>query len=222
MIYKLPKRFLCGLGLWLFASALLAQQFKAGILAGIVTSQVDGDTYAGYDRVGAMAGGFVSKNISANGKWNLSFELTYIQKGSRKVPHPDKGDLASYSLSLNYAEVPLLVTYNFSTSDSSGGERLKFAIEGGIGMGALVRSKESDANGLIPAGGIPFQKADYSIIVGLDYLLTKHLVFNVRTEYSLVPVRKFGTAPYYQNWTYRFLKPGYYNNMIVFVLRYRF
>ena len=181
---------------------------------------MDGDTYAGYDKAGILAGGFVTKNFSAESKWSAAFEITYIQKGSRKIPHPDKGDNVSYTLRLNYAEVPLLVKYAFAVPDSSGGKRTKFQLEGGIAVGALVRSEEYDAYGLTPSG-TPFQKADYSAILGLSYFLSEHVGFDVRTEYSIVPVRKGGTSAYYQNWTNKFLKAGYYNNAILFSLRYQ-
>ena len=206
----------------LMSSAAIGQRFRVGVLGGIASSQVDGDTWAGYDKAGAIAGGFVTRDFSSTSKWSASFEITYIQKGSRKIPHPDKGDFASYQLKLNYAEVPLLLRYNFSANDSLGDNRMKFSLEGGIALGALVQSKEYDASGLIPPGnGVPFQKADYSVILGLNYFLSKHIGFDVRTEYSVTPVRKGGTGIYYQNWTYRFLKPGFYNNLLVFSLRYQ-
>lgn len=225
--YKFPKSPFRDLGLILFSifyflfSSVHAQQFKVGLLGGIVTSQVDGDTYAGYDKVGFLAGGFVTKKFSSESKWSASFEITYTQKGSRKVPHPDKGDYSDYKLNLNYAEVPLLLKYNFSAADSSNAQRMKFALEGGLAVGALVYSNEEIAGGQLP-GGTPFQRYDYSIVLGLSYFLTEHIGFDVRTEYSMVPVRKGGTSSYYPNWTYKIFKPGYYNNLLVFSLRYQF
>ena len=147
----------------LFASCLLvivsqAQQFKVGLIGGIATSQVDGDTYAGYDKAGIFAGGFVSKKFSPASKWTTLFEITYIQKGSRKIPHPDKGDNTSYSLNLDYAEVPILLKYNFSAKDSSNNGRNKFALEAGLAFGALVRSKEDDASGSLPSYVFLFKK----------------------------------------------------------------
>lgn len=205
---------------FLFPSNCSGQQFKAGLLAGISTSQVDGDSYAGYDKAGLTGGAFVSTRFSPASKWSASFELTYIQKGSRKVPHPDKGDYTDYSLKLNYAEVPLLVRYAFSPSDSTG-ERMKFMLEGGLGFGTLIHSEELLSGAAVPAG-TSFQKVDFSLILGINYLLSEHFMLNVRYEYSMMPVRKGATGSYYQNWTNKFLKPGYYNNLLVFSLRYQF
>ena len=197
-----------------------AQQFKAGLLGGISTSQVDGDTYAGYDKAGFLTGGFVTKKFSPESKWSASFEIMYIQKGSRKIPHLDKGDYTIYKLNLNYAEVPLLLKYAFTAPDSLGGQKIKFQFEGGIAVGALVQSKEENTSGPV-LGGVPFQRADYSTILGLNYFLSEHAGFNVRYEYSILPVRKGAVGQYYQNWTYKFLKPGYYNNLILFSFRYQ-
>jgi len=220
LLLAFPKGLFCGVGFWLLASVVCAQQFKVGVLAGISTTQVDGDTYAGYDKAGFLTGGFVTHKLSPENKWSASFEIIYIQKGSRKVPRPDKGDYADYKLKLNYAEVPLLLKYGFTISDSSGGQKIKFVLEGGIAIGALIHSAESDAFGPIP-GGTPFQKMDYSVVLGLNYFISKHIGFHVRTEYSIMPVRKGGTSSYYPNWTNKIFKPGYYNNLLVFCLKYQ-
>ena len=200
---------------------LSAQQFKAGFLGGIATSQVDGDTYAGYNKAGLFAGGFVTKKFSPESKWSTSFEITYIQKGSRKIPHPDKGDYTDYKLHLNYAEVPILLKYDFLFSDSTGENRMNFTLFAGIAVGTLVHAAEWDAFGQV-SGGTPFQKTDISSILGLNYSLSEHIGFDVRTEYSFFPVRKGGTSAYYPNWYTNIFKPGYYNNLIVFSLRYGF
>jgi hypothetical protein len=208
--------------LYLYTSIpLFSQQFSVGLTGGIVTSQVDGDTWAGYNKAGFLAGGFVNKRFGEESKWSASFEIMYIMKGSRKVPHPDKGDFASYKLNLNYAEVPILLRYDFGIPDSSVSGRMKFSLEGGVAVGALVHSYEEDSFGQL-TGGTPFQKSDYSAILGLSYHLSKHIGFNARTEYSIIPVRKGGLSTYYQNWTYRFLNPGYYNNLLTFSFRYQF
>lgn len=192
---------------------LSAQKFKAGVVAGIVTSQVDGDTYAGYNKAGLFAGGFVAQKFSSESKWSALFEITYIQKGSRSN--------ANYKLKLDYAEVPLLLKYNFSFADSLGGQRMNFAALGGIAIGALVNSAEWDAFGPV-SGGTPFQKTDISYVLGLNYSVSEHIGFEARTIYSIQPVRKGGTSSYYPNWTTRFFKPGYYNNLLVFAFKYQF
>lgn len=206
---------------FLFLACLQAQTFKAGVHAGLATSQIDGDGYAGYNKAGLAAGAFVGRKFSAESKWTMLFEINYIQKGSRKVPRPDKGDYADYKCKLNYAEVPLLLKYDFIVSDSAGEGRMNFGIVGGVALGALVNSEEYDAFGQV-SGGTPFQKTDLSYVLGLSYYLSEHVGFEARTVYSVVPVRKGGSSTYYPNWTQKFFKPGFYNNLLVFSVRYRF
>ena len=198
-----------------------AQRFSPGFSAGLVTSQVDGDTYPGYDKAGLSVSGSLSKQFSEESRWSAAFEISYIQKGSRKIPHPDKGDYASYKLNLNYAEVPVLLDYHFGLRDTSIPGRLDFSIIGGLAAGFLVQHYEEDSYGAV-SGGVPFEKVDFSAILGLCYHLNRHFGISIRTEYSAFPVRKKGSSPYYQNWTYRFLKPGYYNNLLVYSLKYDF
>jgi hypothetical protein len=217
----MKKKLLLASGFWFLAVFAFSQQFKAGILAGIATSQVDGDTYSGYNKAGIFTGMFLTSRFAAKSKWSAAFEITYIQKGSWKIPHPDKGDFADYKLKLDYAEVPLLVKYDFNFSDSAEEQHRSFTLFGGMAFGTLVHSEESDASGVLPQG-VPFQKTDLSTILGLSYSISEHIGFDTHTEYSVRPVRKGGNITYYQNWTYRFFKPGYYNNLIVFALHYRF
>jgi hypothetical protein len=207
----------------LLPSVLYAQRFKAGLLVGITTTQVDGDTYAGYNKLGFVAGGFIASQLFWNpeGDWSAAFEITYIQKGSRKVPRPDKGDYSFYKLNLNYVEVPILARYSFFVPDSACSKKLRLQIEGGISTGVLVQWEEENTNGPV-TGGVPFEKVDISTVLGLSYAFSRSAFFNTRYEYSAFPVRKGPISQYYQNWTYKFLKPGYYNNVLLFSLRYQF
>ena len=43
---------------------IYAQGFNAGIRAGIIGSQVDGDTYEGFNKAGITAGLFVNRKLS--------------------------------------------------------------------------------------------------------------------------------------------------------------
>jgi len=59
---------------------MLAQDFYAGATGGLVLSQVDGDSFGGYNKFGGNAGLFVRNSFGE--KWGGRMELKYIQKGS--------------------------------------------------------------------------------------------------------------------------------------------
>ena len=63
------------------------QNFQGGPILGFTATQVDGDTYSGYNKAGVIIGGFVNKKFSE--KWSSQLEIKYIQKGSKKIGPSD-------------------------------------------------------------------------------------------------------------------------------------
>ncbi|MFH1005720.1 MAG: outer membrane beta-barrel protein [Bacteroidota bacterium] len=208
-----------------FTNSLFSQRFHAGLSAGISTTQVDGDTYSGYNKIGLTAGGFVSTNISSSEKWKASFEIDYIQKGSHKIPHPDKLDYTNYLLRLNYVEVPLLLKYQLSSVtmivDSVETTHPKFSVEAGTSFGALVHAEEYSQYSQV-IGGTPFEKYEWAFLIGLNYSFKKKMSINIRYEYSILPVRNNKIASYNIYWWNKLFSRGYYNNVLVFTLQYLF
>jgi hypothetical protein len=71
------KKLLCIFLLSMLASiAAKAQQFNGGFAAGIVGSQVAGDTYSGFNKAGIYAGGWVNLPMKERTAWQM--ELDYI------------------------------------------------------------------------------------------------------------------------------------------------
>ena len=207
----------------LFTVNLFSQRFHTGLMAGISATQVDGDTHDGYNKAGLMAGGFVSTNVSSSGKWESSFEIDYIQKGSHKIPHPEKGDYTEYLLRLNYIEVPLMLKYQISPMttvvDSAEVTHSKFSFGAGISFGALVHAEEYSGYSQV-VGGVPFEKYEWAFLAELDYYFTKKMSVNIRHEYSILPVRNIKTTAYNIYWWNKLFSRGYYNNALVLTLKY--
>lgn len=193
------------LALFIFISSnAFAQQFNAGIKAGVTASQISGDQLGGYDKAGLMAGGYVGMPLSQ--KFDLALEILYIQKGSKKNSNPDKGDYDYYRLRLNYFEFPLFLKWKFSK---------RFVFEGGITYGVLVKQTEEDAYGELP-NRREFNKGEFGFGGGLLVNFAKQFSFTSRIETSLLPVREHVSGE-----TYYFNK-GQYNAAITFGLQYNF
>ncbi len=184
-------------------NSLAQQRFVAGVKAGISTSQVDGDTYAGFDKVGFDGGAFLKGKF--NEKWTGQFEIIYIQKGSKHNPNTEIGDYNFYYLGLNYIEVPLLFQYHHK----------KYIFEFGPGFGYLIKEKEL-LNEQDLSGARPFLKKEININFGLSYTIIKNLEINCRYSYSLTPVREhsLGAKTWYN--------PGQMNDVLAFTLTYQF
>jgi hypothetical protein len=170
--------------LLLFPFTSFAQKFNAGIRAGLVASQVDGDTYEGFDKAGVTAGLYVNRSFSD--KFSLQLEMNYIQKGSR-MPVDDLNNY--YLMRLTYVEVPLLLQWHVSNS---------FTLFGGPSYGVLVSSYEENQLGELtnmPA----FKKYEIAARVGLAYKLSEKWNVDIRYCGSMATVRPSpaGYAPSY-------------------------
>jgi hypothetical protein len=157
---------------------LYCQGFSPGIFGGILGSQVDGDRLSGFNKPGGTFGILISRNISKAGYIQTEFE--FIQKGSRKVAHPDQGDINSYEIKLNYIEFPVLFKYSIKN---------KFIPEAGLGFAYLINSAEIiDEYSQTP---VPeFNSFEYSYIFGFNYKVFDKFCLNIRFSQSILPIRK--------------------------------
>ena len=87
----------------IFQNNSRAQEFNAGILAGLSTSQVSGDNLGGFNKAGLILGGFVNRDI--NSLLSLQIEMMFVQKGSSN-PKPENflGEIH-----LDYIEIPIIL-----------------------------------------------------------------------------------------------------------------
>jgi hypothetical protein len=179
-------------------------------MAGVSPSQVHGDSYSGFHKLGAMGGVGIESFFSEKASASLSF--MFIQKGAKKNPNPTKGDLSAYYLNLNYLEVPLLFTYT----------QQKFLFDVGVSAAYLIDYYEADQN-IVYTGMYPFQKFDYSVKIGLGVNITPKWFVNFRSSNSFITTRpnKVRQAIYYNNIIARTFNKGYYNNILEFTLGYR-
>jgi hypothetical protein len=161
--------------------------FYAGLIVGGNFSQVDGDSYAGYHKVGLNAGGIVYVHMAPN--LAASLEILYSQKGSRgHKPLEGTGSvfiINKYRIELNYAELPLMLNY-FDKRRSHFG--------GGVSYGQLITSDEvAETVPLDPNranfANYKFKKSDINFVLGGNLHLWKGLFLNARFHYSLVSIR---------------------------------
>lgn len=153
------------------------QYFNGGIMAGVAGTQVAGDTYSGFHKAGIYVGGFVNLQISQRSIFQL--ELEFFQKGSRKNPNYEENDFDQYLFRVNYIEMPVLYQYVFN-------ERLK--LEVGPSLGFLTGYYEEKNTEEIKAGNRP-ARVSFQINAGMYVTLTRRLMFNLRTNNSLLNIR---------------------------------
>lgn len=102
----------------------LRAQMGGGLNAAVVTSQIDGDTWGGFNKWGYSFGGHARYQFG--GPWSLQVEVLYARRGSREVQN-DYGQI-----SLQYIDVPVLLQYQLPDNLSAIG------IEAGVSGNVLL------------------------------------------------------------------------------------
>lgn len=182
-----------------------AQRFEGGILAGFNGTQVEGDSYKGYHKPGALAGIWVQTDLAPAVFGGM--ELKYSQKGARHRIDPKNPEPEKYIMRLDYIEMPVFAGFRSS-------ERI--SVVGGASFGYLLRAVEIDENGVFPPEDQkPFNSFDLQPFVGFQLDLLEQLKLDLRLAYSVLPVRG---KPDNDLWYWR---QNQFNNVISLALYYR-
>lgn len=161
--------------LFLFTVVVVSgQSFKGKLIAGLNSSQVDGDGLGGFDKVGLIGGGAVSFDLSEN--FYLQPEITYSRKGSRST---DK-DFFYFRWRLNFVEVPIMFGYKILE---------RYRIEAGPSFGFLTTSK-IDAGAGFRDNKQAFDKMNIFYNAGVEYMITQRFSANLRFNYSAIPMNR--------------------------------
>ena len=167
------------------------RMFFGGLTLGANFSQVDGDALAGYHRVGLHVGPQVWVRIK--GALFASVEILYAQKGSKDRSITDLGGagpgVSGYDLKLNYAEVPVMLHYNY---------RRHFMFGLGASYARLISSDESAFAAYpvnIHADVSYFHKDDIDWLAEVGYEFWKGWLIGLRYQYSLRSIRDGNRIP---------------------------
>jgi len=154
---------------------VFSQRILGAVSVGMNLTQVDGDEFFGYNKIGLNVGPMIIVPFGKNRNWSVSMELLYTQKGSY---HRGATDSTSFRLQQDYVEVPLLVHFTD-----------KKLISGGVGFsyGQLINYKETKNNVFdsLFQYQTPLSNNDISVIADLQIRLWSKLWANLRYQYSM-------------------------------------
>ncbi len=148
------------------------QIFNASALLGMNASQIDGDGYFGYDRLGWHAGGRLS--VRAGKRQDISLEMLYSERGSSSSLF-NSPDSARFSLS--YLEVPVIFSVKdwFLEKENYHKVRVDAGLSGGYLFGTKVpKFEEND-----------YRKLDLTWLVGIGFHFQKHIACSIRYTNSI-------------------------------------
>ena len=153
---------------------------RGGVRIGLTTSQISGDNLSGFHQFGGYAGLYVTFPLTQNWKWMIQPELNFNMKGSHTYfPKGLQAGVQTYSLSLYYLEVPLLIRWNCYKG---------LILELGPSFNVKVFHQEKfdgDADPHVQ----PFRWYEVAATAGVNYLFKEHYGIFFRFTSSIVPVR---------------------------------
>lgn len=190
--------------LLLITVTAFSQPFEGGFFAGMSASQVDGDTYSGYNKIGLTAGGYIGSEFNRQWKWKA--ELRYIQKGAFKKTSIDNPDY--YRLAIHYVEIPFMLQYFLNR---------ELFLEIGLSPDVYMFHNEEDEFGDIPGDeGPAYHRFGLNAGAGIGYFITDEIIIGFRNSYSVIPMRDHASGQTY------LLNRGQYNNVLALSLYYHF
>jgi len=158
--------------------------FYGGPIVGANFTQVDGDNFAGYAKVGMNMGATVYIKMGSGFAANM--EILYVQKGCKGKPKQSglPGiNLVDYDSKLNYAEVPFQLFY----VDEHGHH---FGV--GASYAQLISGTETVTTNPtydFKLDEHPFKKFDINFLLSANLRIKKGLFLNARFAYSVLPIR---------------------------------
>jgi hypothetical protein len=174
-----------------------------GLYGGITASQVNGDTYTGFRRIGLNAGAYMNQYIVTDIYWQV--ELKYGARGVYKGP--EDYDPTLFRSNYHYLELPLSTHYLHDE---------KFLLELGISPEVLLSTSYEDENGELKPSSYPENRTfGLSVFAGFGYWFSPKMGAVLRYTNSAIPFRD----P--QEWNNAQYK-GYFHNVISLSLTYRF
>ena len=182
---------------------------------GFNLTQVEGDEVAGFKKPGINLG--VGALIPFGKNWDLSFEVTYNQKGAREGDqYRDTIDgqpiTGAYKVRLNYAEIPVLIHYT---------DKDLLTIGAGFSYGRLVGVKEWEHGRLVETTTVnsnTYEKSDFNYIIDVRIKLKGPLKLSARYQNSMKKIR----TREFNNITGATWTRDQYNKVLTFRLIYVF
>lgn len=191
------------LAMLLGAVSLDAQPLNAGVYAGINASQVTGDSYSGFNKLGLNAGFFVNQLIDYDIYWQA--ELRYSSRGVYQGPTDNSNTL--YKSGYYILELPLSVHYLYDG---------RVMVELGTSPELLLGTRFWDEYGLMDPSTYPENRRfGLSVFGGIGFWFNNKIMAGLRYSNSAIPFRD---PEEWNNAQYR----GYFHTVFSLSVIYKF
>jgi len=159
-------------------------RFNAGVVLGVSLSQIDGDLYTGFNKIGLRGG--LEGTILLNKYLDVVVGLLYVQKGSKTNSEITfASDIPpNTEIHLDYMEVPFLLSVKLGNKVNHG-----YTLEAGFSYARLINSSVTSRdfpdkvsyNELIDQ----FNSNEFNLIFGFNFLFSERFDIGFFTEFQL-------------------------------------
>lgn len=152
-------------------------EFNGLLRAGVVSSQIYGDNFGGYNKLGFTGG--VGTYTRISNRFKFQIEINYATRGSRERSTKAKPIPFPLRLEPHYLDVPLILKTDISI----------FEVEFGLTNGFLLFHREWVGNSKTPTNQHVWSFNRYELAgnLGINTSITDKWVLNARFHYSLLP-----------------------------------
>lgn len=161
--------------------------FRAYPAVGGTVSQIEGDYLKGFKKWGITAGVGTLMYFGDSDRWSLSAEADFSQRGTYEYSHSAETPYRVEGLTLNYVDIPLTIHF----TDPWGGIM--------IGAGLVYSRLVNQPHGTLyynpsyvepDTSDLTFLRNDLAVAGDIRFAVWRNLVFNLRFQYSIIPVKK--------------------------------
>jgi len=151
--------------------------FQGLFHVGVNFAQIDGDAYAGFNKVGFDGGAGVL--IRFHKYFSTSLEVNYTMWGAQ-ANFVDRVNL--YETKLNYAQIPIAINFH---------EKDIFLFSAGVNVSMLVSYYERNELGQNITDTVQPQpkKIDADVFASLHFIIKKQFAIGLKYSYSMIPFR---------------------------------
>ena len=153
-------------------------RFRAGIVAGLNASQINGDDSAGYNKLGFRAG---LRAVTILGdRSEINFDILFSQRGSSNELNPN-GTSIRFVINTNYVEVPVVFVYK----DWEEADYYRIHVSGGLSYARLIGSRVEEFPPIFDEQD-NFNLNNLGVKLGASYFASRNLGFSVAWTRSLL------------------------------------
>lgn len=162
--------------------------FEAGVLLGANFSQMDGDYFTGFDKVGWYGG--LRGIVNLNRRTSLYLEMVYSQKGS-KIPHgirlTSQAEVRDRLVDIQYMDVPILLHYQLRPDEQGAFFEFGPVISRLIQTRIQERPPEQISGTVYEEIKSDFSTTDIGLLAGVGFPIFPQLDLNLRYTLALRP-----------------------------------